>query len=594
MEETPRKRGRKSKKDKNGASSNSQIPGDSGASMDPVFSIMDVEVINQSAPTARKRGRPKKLPPVAVQSNGVGHLRDATKRDTPLEREHGALDLVLVSPQRRSLRIPENNARFSPPPTDIKKECLGKVLPSMDAVVKVFCVHTEPNFSLPWQRKRQYSSSSSGFIVSGRRVLTNAHSVEHYTQVKLKKRGSDTKYLATVLAIGTECDIAMLTVNDDEFWQGVSPVEFGSLPALQDAVTVVGYPIGGDTISVTSGVVSRMEILSYVHGSTELLGLQIDAAINSGNSGGPAFNDKGQCVGIAFQSLKHEDVENIGYVIPTPVIMHFIKDYEQSGDYTGFPVLGVEWQKMENPDLRKAMGMTSNQKGVRIRRVEPTAPAFKFLKQSDIILSFDDIDIANDGTVPFRHGERIGFSYLVSQKYTGETAKIKILRNAKILEYKVELATHKRLVPAHIKGKPPSYYIIAGFVFSAISVPYLRSEYGKDYDYDSPVKLLDKLLHSMSQTEDEQLVVVSQVLVADINIGYEDIVNTQVLAFNGQPIKNLKHLANLVENYEGEFLQFNLDYQQIVVLETKTARAATVDILTTHCIPAAMSDDLRT
>lgn len=67
----------------------------------------------------------------------------------------------------------------------------------------------------------------------------------------------------------------MLTVSDDEFWEGVSPVEFGSLPALQDAVTVVGYPIGGDTISVTSGVVSRMEILSYVHGSTELLGLQV-------------------------------------------------------------------------------------------------------------------------------------------------------------------------------------------------------------------------------------------------------------------------------------------------------------------------------
>lgn len=63
--------------------------------------------------------------------------------------------------------------------------------------------------------------------------------------------------------------------------------------------------------------------------------LQIDAAINSGNSGGPAFNDKGNCVGIAFQSLKHEDVENIGYVIPTPVIMHFIQDYEKNGAYTG-------------------------------------------------------------------------------------------------------------------------------------------------------------------------------------------------------------------------------------------------------------------
>ena len=64
------------------------------------------------------------------------------------------------------------------------------------------------------------------------------------------------------------------------------------------------FPIGGESISVTSGVVSRIEVTSYVHGAAELLGVQIDAAINSGNSGGPAFNNRGQCVGIAFQSLK--------------------------------------------------------------------------------------------------------------------------------------------------------------------------------------------------------------------------------------------------------------------------------------------------
>ncbi|KAJ6794837.1 putative protease Do-like 9 [Iris pallida] len=563
MEPSKRKRGRKPNKthaetlDLHHPSSatNTTVPSD-----DP----------SPSAPfPARSRGRPRKTP-------------RHTSPSPPPSKRHPIVSAAASN---------GDSPAADPPPT---WEQVAKALPSMDAVVKVFCVHTEPNFSLPWQRKRQYSSGSSGFIIDGRRVLTNAHSVEHFTQVKLKKRGSDTKYLATVLAIGTECDIAMLTVSDEEFWEGVSPVEFGSLPALQDAVTVVGYPIGGDTISVTSGVVSRMEILSYVHGSTELLGLQIDAAINSGNSGGPAFNDKGKCVGIAFQSLKHEDVENIGYVIPTPVIMHFIHDYEKSGGYTGFPILGVEWQKMENPDLRKAMGMTPNQKGVRIRRIEPTAPEAKYLKSSDILLSFDGVDIANDGTVPFRHGERIGFSYLVSQKYTGETSVLKVLRKSKILEFKIELATHRRLIPSHIKGRPPSYYIVAGFVFAAISVPYLRSEYGKDYEFEAPVKLLDKHLHWMAQSPDEQLVVVSQVLVADVNIGYEEIVNTQVLAFNGKPVKNLKELAKMVESCNEEFLQFDLEYQQIVVLETKTAKAATSNILATHCIPSAASEDLKT
>ncbi|CAN1725949.1 Protease Do-like 9 [Linum perenne] len=529
-------------------------------------------IINGDISPRRGRGRPKKSEkPKESATEPLSQERRQTRQQAPDQNGHVSCSVAVAA----------------------EWETVVRVVPAMDAVVKVFCVHTDPNFSLPWQRKRQYSSSSSGFIIGGRRVLTNAHSVEHHTQVKLKKRGSDTKYLATVLAIGTECDIALLTVDDDEFWEGVTPVEFGDLPALQDAVTVVGYPIGGDTISVTSGVVSRIEVLSYVHATTELLGLQIDAAINSGNSGGPAFSDKGKCVGIAFQSLKHDDAENIGYVIPTPVIKHFIGDYEKNGVYTGFPVLGIEWQKMENPDLRTAMGMASDQKGVRIRRVEPTAPESQVLNPSDVLLSFDGVKIANDGTVPFRHGERIGFSYLVSQKYTGDKATVKLLRNSKILEFKIKLDTHKRLIPAHINGKPPSYYIVAGFVFSAVSVPYLRSEYGKDYEYEAPVKLLEKHIHAMAESADEQLVVVSQVLVADINIGYEDIVNTQVLTFNGKPVKNLKKLAKMVEKCHDEYLKFELDYQQVVVVKTKTAKAATLDILATHCIPCAMSDDLK-
>lgn len=578
MQEPKRKRGRKPKK---------QQAETIEVTVDDVVSPTTADTADtEASPSRRSQGRPLKIG------------KHAKSWDIS----------IIASPVRRSSRFSNGDcgpvlsngvgdrhvsvvAEPAPPP--VRLETVARVVPSMDAVVKVFCVHTDPNFSLPWQRKRQYSSSSSGFIIGERRVLTNAHSVEHHTQVKLKKRGSDIKYLATVLSIGTECDIAMLTVSDDEFWKGVSPVEFGELPVLQDAVTVVGYPIGGDTISVTSGVVSRMEILSYVHGSTELLGLQIDAATNSGNSGGPAFNDKGECVGIAFQSIKHEDVENIGYVIPTPVIMHFIRDYEKNGSYTGFPILGVEWQKMENPDLRVSMGMGPNQKGVRIRRIEPTAPESHVLKPSDVILSFDGVNIANDGTVPFRHGERIGFSYLVSQKYTGDNALVKVLRYSKIIEFSIKLATHKRLIPAHINGKPPSYYIVAGFVFAAVSVPYLRSEYGKDYEFDAPVKLLDKHLHSMAQSVDEQLVVVSQVLVADINIGYEEIVNTQVLAINGKPVKNLKSLVKMVESCDDEFLKFDLEYQQIVVLKTKNAKAATLDILTTHCIPSAMSNDLN-
>ncbi|KAI9078037.1 hypothetical protein K1719_039962 [Acacia pycnantha] len=240
--------------------------------------------------------------PSAVEAAILDSSRRRPGRPKNFKHNEKSQPLVIGSPERRSTRLAEPNRDCAPmdlvtePPFMPKWDSVVKAVPSMDAVVK------------DWR-----------------------------------------EYLATVLAIGTECDIALLTVNDDEFWDGVSPVEFGDLPALQDAVTVVGYPIGGDTISVTSGAISRIAMPSYVHGSTELLGVQIDAAINSGSCGGPAFNGEGKCVGIAIQSLKHEDSEKIGYVIPSThsdsddaeekKLEEFHKQIQEGGDRTKFRLL---------------------------------------------------------------------------------------------------------------------------------------------------------------------------------------------------------------------------------------------------------------
>ncbi|PQP97156.1 protease Do-like 2 chloroplastic [Prunus yedoensis var. nudiflora] len=265
----------------------------------------------------------------------------------------------------------------------------------LNAVVKVYCTHTAPDYSLPWQKQRQYTSTGSAFMIGDGKLLTNAHCVEHYTQVKVKRRGDDTKYVAKVLARGVDCDIALLSVERSS-----------------DCCRI---PLGGDTISVTKGVVSRIEVTSYAHGSSDLLGIQIDAAINPGNSGGPAFNDQGECIGVAFQVYRSEEAENIGYVIPTTVVSHFLDDYERNGKYTGFPCLGVLLQKLENPALRACLKVESIE-GVLVRRVEPTSDAHNVLKEGDVIVSFDDVHVGCEGTVPFRSNERIAFRYLISQK----------------------------------------------------------------------------------------------------------------------------------------------------------------------------------
>ena len=466
----------------------------------------------------------------------------------------------------------------------------------MDSVVKVFCVHTQPNYSLPWQRKRQFSSTSSGFMVKGPKgenwLLTNAHSVEYHSQVKIKKRGDDRKFIAKVLSIGEECDVALLSVEDDEFWEGTQPIFFGDLPALQDSVFVVGYPIGGDTISVTSGVVSRIEVTSYAHGASELLAVQIDAAINSGNSGGPVFSEHGDCIGIAFQSYAGSDAENIGYVIPTPVIEHFLTDYERNGGFTGFPSIGIQWQKVESEALRRLAKMEKSQKGVMVRKVQPTGDAANILREGDILMSFDGVEIASDGTVPFRSGERIAFSYLTSQKFSGDECELRVLRDGEENTFRVKLHKYNGLIPHHLSGGDPSYLVVAGVIFTTATEPYLMSEYSADYHREAPVKLLDMLLHHHKNTPDEEVVLVSQVLACDATLGYEDGYNAQVKAFNGTPVRNLKHLAREVLNCRDDLMTFEMEYNELLVLDTAVCRATTKEVMELHSIPSMVSKDL--
>ncbi|XP_073041141.1 protease Do-like 10, mitochondrial [Primulina eburnea] len=459
---------------------------------------------------------------------------------------------------------------------------------ALDSVVKIFTVASSPSYFLPWQNKSQRETMGSGFVIPGRKILTNAHVVADHTFVLVRKHGSPTKYRAEVQAVGHECDLAILVVENEEFWEGMSFLELGDTPFLQEAVAVVGYPQGGDNISVTKGVVSRVEPTQYVHGATQLLAIQIDAAINPGNSGGPAImGDK--VVGVAFQNLS--GAENIGYIIPVPVIKHFIAGVQETGDYVGFCSLGLSCQPTENAQLRDHFKMRPGLTGILVSRINPLSDAYRVLKKDDIILSFDGSTIANDGTVSFRNRERITFDHLVSMKKPNETAEIKVLRNGEEHDFSVTLRPIEPLVPVHQFDKLPSYFIFAGLVFIPLTQPFLH-EYGEDWYNTSPRRLCERALRELPKKAGEQLVILSQVLMDDINTGYERLAELQVKKVNGIQVNNLKHLRQLVEDSFKGSVRFDLDDERVIVLNYDSAKLATARILKRHRIPHTMSSDL--
>ncbi len=462
---------------------------------------------------------------------------------------------------------------------------------SITSVVKVFAVTSRPSYYQPWQNYQQTAKTGSGCIISKNRILTNAHLVANQTFLMVRKQGDPKKYIARLIATGHECDLALLEVVDPKFYEKMPPLPLAEgFPELQDTVRVYGYPIGGDNISVTEGVVSRIETVLYSHSRRYLTAVQIDAAINPGNSGGPVIMD-GKIVGVAFQGFSSG--ENMGYMIPATIVKHFLKDVEKNPGKSvkGFPGLNMKISKMENPYLRDWAKLKPDQTGIIITFLPPLEKAKGVFKVNDVILAIDGVKIANDATVPFRKDEVIFFGTLVWDRYIGETCKFTILRDGKVIEIKHKLTGPEELVPPRDYDLLPSYYIIGGMLFIPLTQNYLDSWSNW---WDRAPRQLAMLTTSGEITKDcDQVVVLSEILADDVNIGYQNTRYKAVKMINGTKIKNLKHLVGLIDKLKDKYLVITLDNHKKIVMETEKARQATTRILRRYRIPADRSTDLR-
>eukprot|EP00899_Mesostigma_viride_P025235 jgi/Mesvir1/5897/Mv00669-RA.1 len=466
-----------------------------------------------------------------------------------------------------------------------------QVRKNFGSVVKLFVVKTEPNYAQPWQMRPQRSATGSGFVISGRRIITTAHVVACSTTVHVRKPGSAKKYPGKVISIGHICDLALLSVADENFWDGLVPLEFAPVPHLQDIVVVVGYPRGGDSISVTKGVVSRVDMKRYGHGGNRLIAIQIDAAINPGNSGGPAFCDlqTGKVAGVAFSKLTEAD--NIGYIIPHQIIEHFLAENERYGQFRGVCSLGFRWEDMENPYLRESLQVSSQQSGVLVYKTDPLAPCAAHLKERDVIMSVDGTAVADDGTIELRNEERVEFSHVIRSHFIGDVIRVVVWRDGQEVELSYPLAPRRPLVPImHSVDCVPSYFVFGGLVFVPLSVPFIEHAFGHSWRKVAPVPLLSLIPEYRTKPE-EQVVILFQVLSAEINFGYK-VMPTKVLSCSGQSFENLRDLAAIVDKWTGKYIEFMLDGGKMIILNTEVAREAGPEILKQHAISSDRSPDL--
>jgi len=451
------------------------------------------------------------------------------------------------------------------------------------ALVKVYTSHQLFDYLSPWQYGQSANSTATGFIIDGERIITNAHAVLNSKFLQVRKEGDSKKYKAVVKFTSEEYDLALVEIEDKSFFNGTVPLKLGTLPEIQEKLTVYGYPLGGDKLSTTQGIVSRMEHNTYTLTNRKFLIGQTDAAINSGNSGGPVVS-KGKVVGVAFAGLNSAD--NIGYFIPVNILNNFLEDIKD-GKYDGPPLLGVEWLELESPSHRRMLGIEDKTGGILIKKVFKNSPFEGVLQKNDVLMKLDNYPIEYDGTIEFRKNEKTDFSYVNQQKKYGDNLSYEIIRDKKTKtgQVKLEKKDIKYTVVTEVTIEtPPSYMVYGGLLFEPLTSNYMAGvveKLGSVYDKEELYK------------DYKQLVVFVRVLPFDVNLGYTDAEHEIIVKVNGEKYKDFKDFAQKVKNVKSGFIVFENDNGDEIVLDVKEVEEQREALMQNYNISSDMSDDIK-
>lgn len=512
-------------------------------------------------------------------------------------------------------------------------------------IVKLIVSAVCPDYAEPWRRSTQESWTGTGFLISDRRIVTNAHVVERCTHVRARKSCSPVMFSCKVEWLSIPLDLALLTVNDEDAFFQSSAAETKTpspevlslctiLPRLDENVTCVGFPQGGSQISVTRGVVSRVDV-----GSNGVLRIQIDAAINPGNSGGPVFDESGRVVGVAMSCLKGG--QNVGYIIPVEVLSNFLSMCDENVEASaiersslnaspgatespvnieapkmvpGIVAVDAYTQTLESKALRKKLGLDDDGHagGVRVAGLWLPSPRYPsldadddenecVLQVDDVLMTIDGVEVGQDGTVPLsasRPDERISKSHLFTQgTKVGQKIQLGILRAGQQMIVQHKLVPLRYLCAVHDSyDAHPSYVVSGGCVFVPLSWPWISSHKHSD-GWDGGFPSFNSL-SSLPAQGDKQIIVLSRVLADEVNIGYHLKKYLILLSVNGKEPANMRELVRLIARAGNEtHLEFRLHpinekyNEQVIVLDMEECKEAEDRILKQHMIASWCSDD---
>lgn len=460
-----------------------------------------------------------------------------------------------------------------------------------ESIVKIFATYRGPDFSRPWTKQAPQEISGTGFVIDGDRILTNAHVVEQSSQIFVQPPNSADKLRARVVGISQAMDLAVIELRKDsdreEFHAAHPPLKLAEkLPRIGATVQAIGYPMGGEQVSITEGVVSRIEYTGYNMDAAGLR-LQVDAALNHGNSGGPVIMNE-EVVGVVFSGIEY--AENIGYVIPTEEVSHFLKDIED-GSYDGPPTLdNFSFQTCENDALRDWLGLSREQTGLVFTRA-PEGVELP-LQEWDVIDKIGEHDIDNAGMVTLSGDLRLLWAYFIRDLTTEQgTVPLTVIRDGESITVDLPATNDRDWIIPYIGNDYPEYFIVGPMIFTPVRREHFYELYlGYGILDGSPVALnIEKTKEYEGQ---EFVVVAADFLPHPITKGYEMSGSPTLKAVNGEKVKSLEHMVELIRDSDEDYIEFSFydRRQETIIFDREELLEATEEILEDNSIRNQGSD----
>ena len=460
-----------------------------------------------------------------------------------------------------------------------------------NSVVKVFTTLRRPDLFKPWSKAAPQEATGSGVVIEGKRILTNAHVVGYASRVEIQASQSGDKIGATVVAIARGIDLALLKLDDESFFDTHAPVaRTNVLPGVRDAVFAYGYPTGGNSLSITKGIVSRIEFVNY-NFNTSGLRIQIDAAINPGNSGGPVIGDD-KMIGLAYAT--GTNVQNMGFIIPNEEIEMFLADVAD-GRYDGKPVMLDYIQTLENPVLRRYLKVDKSVEGAVVqgphRKDGP-------LKEWDIITHIGATPVDNQAMVKLGQNLRVRFQYHVQRLAKNGKVPLTVVRAGKPMQVQLPVESGRKMLINDLDGGYPSYFIYGPMVFARASAEFVGALSSNAAGLSALSFMGNPLITRRGDEPDaqrEELVVVSAPFFPHkLSAGYSNRFTSVIYSINKVPVRSLAHLVTILRDLKDELVVIHFDQRagETIVFPRKEMLEATETVLTDNGIRTQGSQDM--